>query len=602
MAGAYLAAFPRLVGLALARGATDTIQAGWGASFVTMMLQVVGHLADAHRGQRRYDRTIGWRAVLVFVIFLSETVALQWFVGAYASDYSSYASDEAAHFVTSLMLRDFMVEGVFTDPWGFAREYYLHYPKVALGHWPPVLHTAVAGWMLVGGTSRTAMMAFVAACAAANATVIYLVGRRLLGRWAGWFGGVLFLALPLTQESSAQLMTEHLVTLLMLVSVLQFARFVRTDRAGDALASGTLATLAILTRGSAWALIAVPPLVIFLTRRVGLLRSVNLWKSAIPVLLICVPWYILTIGIWTSDGSWIEDSRLYWLWALIEYPVVIARALGVVIVVLTGVGLWSTVIRPWRSAVDPTWAALLALALATVMMHTAAPTPVDARYMLTVMPSLLLLAAAGVDCVAALIPSGSRSRFVTPLVASGVAVVSLSVTFELPTHIHGEGYGALSSTLVATSPAAPRVYVIASDPHGEGGMVAAMASRENRPGSIVLRGSKILTREDWFGRLIEDRFDTVEEVSRILDRIPVEVVILDNALSEAERSAYYRRLEAVVSGPETEWREVGAFPLIRAGRTSPQGLRMYVKRSPSPVPVTVDRALVADLVLPGGVR
>ena len=284
-------------------------------------------MTDAHARQRLHEQAPRWRAVLVFGVFLAETVALQWFVGAYSSDYASYASDEAAHFVTSLMLRDFMagMAGIsLVDPWAFAQEYDLHYPKVAIGHWPPVLHTAAAAWMLVGGTSRTTIMIFVAACAAANAFVIYWSGRRLLGPWAGWFGGALFLALPLTQESSAQLMTEHLVTLLMLLSVLQFAKFVQSDRASDALMFGTLATVAILTRGSAWALIAVPPLVILLTRRVRMLRSVRLWQAAIPVLLICVPWYLLTSAIWTGDGSWIEDTPLFWLSALTAYPVLIA--------------------------------------------------------------------------------------------------------------------------------------------------------------------------------------------------------------------------------------------------------------------------------------
>jgi cellulose synthase/poly-beta-1,6-N-acetylglucosamine synthase-like glycosyltransferase len=45
-AGAYLAAFPLLVGLVLARGARDAVRAGWGVSFVTTLLvQIVGHLA-----------------------------------------------------------------------------------------------------------------------------------------------------------------------------------------------------------------------------------------------------------------------------------------------------------------------------------------------------------------------------------------------------------------------------------------------------------------------------------------------------------------------------------------------------------------------------
>ncbi len=558
--------------------------------------------SDASEWSRRRALATSWRAALVVVLFLGETVALQWLVGAYSSDYAAFASDEAAHFVTSLMLRDFLAQGAFSDPWAFAREYYLHYPKVAIGHWPPLLHTVVAGWMLIGGTSRTAMMLFVAVCAAANACVLSGSGRRLLGQWAGWLGGALFLALPLTQQSSAQLMPEHLVTLLMLLSALQFARFARTGRAVDALAFGALATLAVLTRGSAWALIGVPPFVILLTRRIGLLRSRNLWLSALPVLLVGVPWYVFTRRIWASDGSWIEDTEYFWLWALAGYPLIIWAALGGVIVALVGIGLWTTVVRPRRMVVDPTWAALVALVVATVTLHTVAPNPVADRYMLTVLPPMLLLAAAGVNRLAGLMARRARRELVRPLLAGATAVVSLSLTYEVPTHIHGDGYGALSHELASTYPATERVYLIASNPQGEGALVAALASRESRPGSIVLRASKILTREDWFGRRLEDRFPTTTEVSRLLDQIPVDVVILDTTLPDTERSSYHRRLQAVVTATGPSWRDAGAFPIVRGGQVFHQGLRVYAKRDLASPQVAVNRVLLADLILPTGVR
>jgi hypothetical protein len=78
-----------------------------------------------------------------------------------------------------------------------------------------------------------------------------LTGKRLVGRWASVLAAVLFIASPLVQKLSAQVMTKHLATLGMLVSTLYFARFVRTERTGDGLAFGAVAAVAILTHGNA---------------------------------------------------------------------------------------------------------------------------------------------------------------------------------------------------------------------------------------------------------------------------------------------------------------------------------------------------------------
>jgi hypothetical protein len=105
--------------------------------------------------------------------------------------------------------------------------YYLHYPKVAIGHWPPGLYGILGIWLLAFGASRGAAMLFMATVAAILATITCLVGAARLGWWAGWFAGVALLALPVAQESTGQVMSEHLASLLMLVSCLQFVRAVR---------------------------------------------------------------------------------------------------------------------------------------------------------------------------------------------------------------------------------------------------------------------------------------------------------------------------------------------------------------------------------------
>jgi len=195
--------------------------------------------------------------VVAFAALLGLVVTLQVAGGAYASGFGGYP-DEPAHVVTSLMVRDFIAGLDFRHPLQFAQQYYFHYPKVAIGVWPPVFYGALGIWFLIVGVSRTTAIIFIAVIAATTASLIYLTGRRLIGRWAGLLAAVLFVASPLVQDSSARVMTEHLSTLAMLVSTLCFARFARTERTGDGVAFGAVA-ISALSRSSGITGAAMPP-------------------------------------------------------------------------------------------------------------------------------------------------------------------------------------------------------------------------------------------------------------------------------------------------------------------------------------------------------
>ena len=83
------------------------------------------------------------------VIFGVLIVGLQIYGGAYQAEYDGHP-DEAAHFVSSLLVRDYIGQWPWPDPLPWAIQYYIHYPKVAIGHWPPGYYIIQAGWWLLG--------------------------------------------------------------------------------------------------------------------------------------------------------------------------------------------------------------------------------------------------------------------------------------------------------------------------------------------------------------------------------------------------------------------------------------------------------------------
>ena len=117
---------------------------------------------------------IGFRReqAFVFVLLLAAVLLLQVIGGAYSAALSG-TEDEAAHYVTGLLFRDYVASGLRTTPIEYAEDYYLHYPKVGIGHWPPVFYALQAVWTLPFGASRTSVLLLMAVIAAALAWSLY---------------------------------------------------------------------------------------------------------------------------------------------------------------------------------------------------------------------------------------------------------------------------------------------------------------------------------------------------------------------------------------------------------------------------------------------
>ena len=513
--------------------------------------------------------------VLALAALLGIVVFLQILGGAYASGFGSYP-DEPAHLVTSLMARDFLAGLNFRHPVQFAVQYYYHYPKVAIGVWPPVLYGALGIWFLLIGASRVSAMMFIALLAATTASIIYFTGKRLIGRWAGILAALLFAASPLVQEASARVMSEHLVTLGMLVSTLCFARFMRTERISDGMAFGSVAAVAILTHGNAWALGLVPGIALALTNRWYLLRRPGLWLATLPVLVFCIPWYVFAPSIIDARGGSIVSFIVA---AVPGYTRFLYIDLGLPVLIFALIGVWHTIIRVRpRSQAAPEWAALAALAMATFGLHCVLPVPVDSRYIVLLTPPVVLFSAAGVNRIAHLV----AFRLPIGAVRGGLALILIAAfcteSFALPLQLRNGGYGALVRGVMSRVSNVPQIWLVSSDATGEGCLIAAVALQEPHPASYVLRGKTLLAGGDWFGRNTQDRFDTPAKLAKLLDDLRVTIIVIDDSVAPTDRLPYHARLKNLVAGETETWELIGSYPQVKDGIVLPNSLHVYARR------------------------
>jgi 4-amino-4-deoxy-L-arabinose transferase-like glycosyltransferase len=516
--------------------------------------------------------------VAIFAVLLGIIMTLQTLGGAYASGFGAPIDDEASHLVNSLLAGDFIAGLDFRHPWQFAQQYYYHYQKVTIGLWPPAFYGALGIWLLVVGASRGAAILFIAIVAATTATVIYFTGKRLMGCWAGGLAAVLFIASPLVQESSVVVMTEHLTTLGMLVGALCFARFARTERIGDGLAFGAVAAVAILTHGNAWTLGLVPGITIALTNRWYLLRRLGLWLSAVPVLVTCVPWYLFAPSELTGRGGGVA---FLFIEAVPGYLWFIYLGIGLPVLIFALIGVWKTIMRVSpRTEVAPEWAALAGLAIATFILTCVLPIPIQSRFMVLLIPSVVLFSAAGVNEIAHRL--GARLPIGVVRVALALILIAAFCveSFALPLQLRNGGYETLVRDVMARLANVPQVWLISSDGFGEGALVCAVALEERRPNSYVLRARTILAGGDIWGRNSQDRFDTPAKLAGLLDDIPVTIIVIDadDQLPPDMHRPYQDRLRQLVAGEGEKWELIASYPQTQGRIVLPNSLHVYARR------------------------
>ncbi|MEM7310245.1 MAG: glycosyltransferase family 39 protein [Planctomycetota bacterium] len=502
-------------------------------------------------------------------LYFAVAVVLLFASGALESDFSSF-EDEPSHLASSLMVRDYTLTGFAEGPLDYAKNYYLHYPKVTIGHWPPMLPALLGTWLLALGTSSFAILSFFAVLATLIALLVYFGAREDAGDRLAALLGLSFLLLPVVQKFGHMVMTELPLTLFCTLAVLRFGRFLEQGRTRDSLAFGVFAAAGILTKGSPIFLALVPPVSIALSGRWSLLRRPALWGSAGVVLLLCAPWYFATIGVSTS--SWVggaKPSLEHAVPAAGFYARELLRIGGWVSGGLALVGFGCALGSERRRG---RWSAYAAWVPSIFLCHLLVSTGPQARHLTLIVPVWLMAAALGARLIVDRLPR---------LALGGVHVVPAAVVLSLLPFLKLErkectGHGDAARALLADeSLGEDAIFLINSDSRGEGGFVASVALHEERPGHIVLRASKVVGKSDWMGLVYEPRFATLEELQAFLTEIGVDIVALDDSAPERRRVEHDRMLRGLIEGAPDRWSEYGSFDVVRDGVVLPDALKLY---------------------------
>lgn len=525
--------------------------------------------ADAPRTSAASPNRRPFDLAAALILFLTAAY-LAWSSGSFTADLTHHP-DEPAHFITGLMVYDYLASAPGRNPLNFARQYYAQYPKVALGHWPPGFYVAEAAAFAVLGPGKTAALVLVELCAAVVALLLYRRCRYDAGPAAALVMALVFLALPLTQAQATAVLAETFLCLLALPAAFAFADFLTDGKTRHLVAFAAWSSLALLTKGNALALGLLPGLAVLLPGRWDLLRSRRLWLTGVAVVLVSGPYYVLTYRVRSQSfhGEW---SPAYIAGSFAFYGRYLLDSLGPGVALLCGLG----VLEALRPAAAATPAVLLrktclAWALSVVIFQAVFPVGRDGRFLFLALPALCLLAARGLCLVlGGAVPALALPRPVVAALVGGLLLGTLPG--RLPRQIRG--YGDVAEAIPTGE--GPSVALVSSSTFGEGAFVVERRLRDPERMNYTLRASKELGESTWIGREYRGRFTSPEELRKYLEASPIRYLVLDEFGSRLQPEEPHQELlrQAVRGAPELfVLRRV--LPMRRGDETVADGVYLY---------------------------
>ena len=513
--------------------------------------------------------------VAIFTFYLSVVVMLQWAGGAFEADIGAL-HDDSAHYVTGLMVRDYIAARAPSPPMQFAKDYFLHYPRVGLGHWPPFFYVVEAVWMLVFSASTVSVMLMMALLTALLALTTYLVVGAEFGRILGAAAGLLLICLPLVQKSTGVVMLEVPTALLSFWAVLLFARYLDSGKWIDSAGFGVIASLAILTHGVAFFLALVPPIGAVLQRRVRLLAHSHFWLPAVIVLALCGPWYLLAPGarheyaVSTAGLNFAPDQTSYASSDLL-------RTTGAVLLALMVIGLIDRVPLPLFKGKAPSarWACAAAAALGFFVFRVMVSPAIDPRHLVVILPAAVMFSVAGLVCLSHRLPMLCASLRKRQMALASIAGLAFGVeAFTVPRQ-PSPTFSVIAKDLVRNPEFQNSVFLISSDAsEREGQFIAQVARHEKRPGHFVLRATKTLAKMELLGNDYSVLHRTPDEMMRYLESVPVGVLVMDNCPGLG-RMEHQSLLKQTLEHRARDWRLVSSYPCPDENAVSTSRILVY---------------------------
>ena len=459
-------------------------------------------------------------------------VMMQYRSGAYRADLACN-SDEPAHAVSSLMVRDYLVQAPGSNPIAFARGFYAHYPKVAIGHWPPLFYCAEGAWMLLAGRNRVALLLLIALFGAALAASVFVEVSKRSGTVAALAAIAVLINSIRSQPTLWVVHPDMALALGIFWATIWCGRFMHTGERRSRSIFLVLFVVALLTHGRAAVLLLLPFALLPLRDRV---RPRKWWPAGLALTILLFLPHLL------GQSSDITLSTVL-SWSA-EYMGCLVFDAGWVALALVAVGT----LRAFRKEADRSfWLAMAALPVCEFLFFCLEPTPFSERLLLPTLAAFAVLSGGGVQLLLERVERFGRLQRRALEMAFGVcAVASLGFSIIHTAPKPNLGYRlAVEQCLFCNHPVA----LVAGKAIQEGDLIAEEALQDPQRQHTVLRASKSLAHSTWSGKFYRQLFPSPEALEQFLDHSEVSLVVVEHSGTRPD----VQQLRSAMMQQASEW-------------------------------------------------
>jgi GT2 family glycosyltransferase len=487
---------------------------------------VLGLVAGLFRAESRRDRWLVPSLLGCAALILGLQIA----GGAYRAEFDA-GPDEAAHFVSGLMVYDYLAAVPRENPIAWAERYYLHYPKVAIGHWPPGFPLMEAAWWLVFPPSRTSSMWLNTAMMLLIAAVFYHLLRTVAPAWLALCADLLLIAAPVVQQSYSESMADLPCLLWSVLLTDAMVRLLRRPSFTSGGLVGLWLICALLTKGTAACLAPAPVLALLITGQWRVLKTWWILLVAAAVLSLGFGWYLLEDAILHENFRSLSGVAVNFPWEVGLIP----GLTGYGFCILACGGVLAALVYRRPAAVSAA-----AILLSTVVGSWFVRAMNEPRHFIVLVPAILLLS------VEVLVWAGTRARFAFALGIPALALFPFTLFLQSPA-----GFAGLLHQVHL-----PGRMMVSSNGAGEGAWIAEVALAEKRPASVIARASKTLAAGGWNDENYRLITRTPDEIEARLDEVAIDTVIV--ITEPASKIAQHQLLLERMLRNSAKWRPCAA--------------------------------------------
>lgn len=172
---------------------------------------------------------------------------------AYTAGFSG--ADEPAHFLNAYFISIYLKSHLGTNPLAFASDFYMHYPKISIGHWPPAYYALLSPlFLLFNATAENALIINLA-ISAFPSVVIAVALTYLVGAITALLGTFTYSFAPLVFEGYAYFMLDQALAACCAAGTIAWYSYANQPGWARSFLFAGLCAFGILLKGNGWLIV-----------------------------------------------------------------------------------------------------------------------------------------------------------------------------------------------------------------------------------------------------------------------------------------------------------------------------------------------------------